>query len=138
MRDVPLQRRDFLFKASVAVGGLLGAGWLADDAIARPGARGLRASRREYARHVGSTFRFSARGVGEALMRLEETQGIGLTSAEHARRSRRQPFSAFFRLKRGTALPQGTYHVWHARLGRFELFIVPVGPEAGIYEAVLQ
>lgn len=39
----------------------------------------------------------------------------------------RETFSLIFEAKRGEPLPQGTYSLEHPSLGRFSLFLVPVG-----------
>ncbi len=51
---------------------------------------------------------------------------------------RPQPFSAYFRGPYPPVLPQMIYKVEHDRLGAFELFLVPLGPDGqGMrYEAV--
>ena len=50
----------------------------------------------------------------------------------------RPPFSLIFRGPLQPVLPQRIYALEHERLGRLEIFIVPVGPEGGgmNYEAV--
>ena len=40
---------------------------------------------------------------------------------------RRQPFSLLFRARTPDLLPQRVYPLTHDRLGRFEIFLVPVG-----------
>lgn len=50
----------------------------------------------------------------------------------------RQPFTLLFHEPAGRLVPQGMHPVSHPRLGTFELFVVPIGPDpAGMrYEAV--
>ena len=50
----------------------------------------------------------------------------------------RVPFSLIFRGPRTPVLPQCIYTLAHAQLGTFDLFLVPIGPDAdGMrYEAV--
>jgi Domain of unknown function (DUF6916) len=52
--------------------------------------------------------------------------------------TKRRPFSLIFRGPRDPILPQQTYPIAHPELGRFDLFVVPVGRDrAGTrYEAV--
>jgi hypothetical protein len=52
--------------------------------------------------------------------------------------SRQQQFSVFFRGPLEYGLQQGTYQMEHEKMGKIDLFIVPVGREAdGLhYEAV--
>ena len=71
-------------------------------------------------------------------MRLVETVPIRLTSPEHRRHARAEPFSALFRLRSGPPLCAGTRGVWHPALGQFDLFLERVGAGAAYYEAVLQ
>ena len=49
-----------------------------------------------------------------------------------------RPFALLFRVEEGPLLPQRIYPLQHDRLGRFELFLVPIGAdEIGMrYEAV--
>jgi Domain of unknown function (DUF6916) len=49
-----------------------------------------------------------------------------------------RPFSLLFRADKDTDLPQGTYNVEHPKLGKIDLFLVPVGmrTEYARYEAV--
>jgi hypothetical protein len=51
---------------------------------------------------------------------------------------RRRPFSIVFRGPGDVLLPQRIYRMEHARIGSFELFLVPIGPdEEGLrYEAI--
>jgi len=51
---------------------------------------------------------------------------------------RREPFSLHFRGPRSPFAPQGTRRLEHDALGTLELFLVPLGPDAGgmRYEAV--
>ncbi len=44
---------------------------------------------------------------------------------------RRAPFSLLFRVPSDAALPQRIYALEHARLGRIEIFLVPIGYENG-------
>jgi hypothetical protein len=41
-----------------------------------------------------------------------------------------------FRADAPVDLPQETYVVRHRQMGTFKLFVVPVGPEPGRYEAI--
>jgi len=83
--------------------------------------------------------------VGEEF-RLEGPSGaVPLTLVEIvdlARREnpgpRRSPFSLVFRGPAQPVLPQRTYPLENAALGRLEIFLVPIGPDAAgmRYEAV--
>jgi hypothetical protein len=50
----------------------------------------------------------------------------------------RQPFSLTFRGPHHPELPQAIYRLEHAELGPLEIFVVPIGKDAGsmLYEAV--
>ena len=87
---------------------------------------------------------FSGR-IGEAFRVALEAGSIDLTLAEVtdlARRNdagpRRTPFSLVFRGPNGPLLSQRIWAVEHEVLGRLEIFLVPIGPDAqGMrYEAV--
>jgi hypothetical protein len=43
----------------------------------------------------------------------------------------RRPFSLIFRSAGSRYLPQRTYSIEHAALGRLDLFLVPIGPDEG-------
>jgi Domain of unknown function (DUF6916) len=51
---------------------------------------------------------------------------------------RRTPFSLLFRTSRTTVLPQRIYEVEHDEMGSYDIFLVPVGPDAVgmVYEAI--
>ena len=78
---------------------------------------------------VGDRFRVDGDGY-ELEAELVEAEPLGDT--------RDRPFALLFRVEEGPALPQKIYSIEHDRLGRFDLFLVPVGPdEVGMrYEAV--
>jgi hypothetical protein len=63
---------------------------------------------------------------------------VELIEAEPLGDNRGRPFALLFRVEEGPTLPQKIYPLEHDRLGRLELFLVPVGPdEVGMrYEAV--
>ena len=137
MRKGAVRRRDFLLGSLVGCGAMLGASAGSPGASAARRVRSLGTfRRRDFAELCGSEFRFDARGAGDAVMALVEAAPIRLTSPEHRRHARCEPFSALFELRSGARLPQGTYRVSQRALGRFDLFVVPVGPEPGRYEAV--
>lgn len=49
------------------------------------------------------------------------------------------PFALLFRGPTGPILPQHIYRLEHARLGRFQLFLIPRAPDGqgSVYEAVI-
>ena len=67
-----------------------------------------------------------------------DTELIEISEAEAGPGASRAPFSLVFRGPREIVLPQRIYALEHAELGRFEIFLVPIGPdEVGMrYEAV--
>lgn len=97
-------------------------------------------TRESFAPHLGSVFRLRL-GPGETLeVELVEATALGGGARVSAGgpRARREPFSLVFRGPRAPILPQRIYRMEHARMGAFDLFIVPIGPDAeGLrYEAV--
>lgn len=83
--------------------------------------------------------------VGEEFRVVTDEVAVGLVLVEVtdlARRDgsgpRRSPFSLIFRGPLAPVMPQRTYGLEHASLGRLEIFIVPIGPDASgmRYEAV--
>jgi len=83
--------------------------------------------------HLGTPFRINFGGESPLVVVLYEV-------ARHEQHPgpRQQPFSAYFRGPYPPILPQRIYPVEHDRLGRFEIFLVPIGPDGqGMrYEAV--
>jgi hypothetical protein len=81
--------------------------------------------------HLSSTFDFSADGSAPVPLTLAAVDDLAPGSP-----GRRLPFSLTFRGAGG--LPQQTYRVEHQDLGTFDLFIVPLKPDATgpRYEAV--
>jgi len=87
-----------------------------------------------FAEELGSSFQLD---VGAATpLRLELVEANALTRASVG--TRRTPFSLLFRGPRQPVLPQKIYPLAHQRLGRLEVFLVPLGPEGESmrYEAV--
>lgn len=92
-----------------------------------------------FAEHVGTTFRVhvnDAEGLDVALAEVEK-----LPTPEPRRPTstlRREAFALLFHGPRQPWFPQGMYRVEHPALGKFSLFLVPLGPadDAMRYEAV--
>jgi hypothetical protein len=89
--------------------------------------------------HLGTTFRIhlaEVQGLGVELITVTPQESQPLASP--AAHGRRVPFSLLFRGPRTPILPQRIYSLAHAQLGTFDLFLVPIGPDAhGMrYEAV--
>lgn len=78
---------------------------------------------------VGDRFRLAGDGH-ELVAKLVEAKPLG--------EARDRPFALLFRVEEGPILAQKIYPIEHDRLGRLDLFLVPVGPdEVGMqYEAV--
>lgn len=71
-------------------------------------------------------------------VRITAVEGRGAAPLPVAGQSRRhEQFSVYFLGPREPRLPQCTYALEHPVLGRFELFLVPVGEDAAgrVYEA---
>jgi hypothetical protein len=94
-----------------------------------------------FAKCLNSTFilqRETEPGVTLELTDACQQQPSGLDAAQAADASH-QKFSLMFRGPQTAVLPQNTYTFEHGRLGRFEMFIVPVGVQNqthGCYEAI--
>jgi hypothetical protein len=83
-----------------------------------------------FARHVQTPFRFQTAAGPVSLVLKSVRDGASASGGEC--------FAVVFTGPRDIPLLQATYRVEHARMGAFDLFIVPVGPdERGLlYEAV--
>ncbi len=84
-----------------------------------------------FAPHVGETFALAAEPAPVALVLESAT-----TLAD--RPGGRDPFSLLLRGPAEPVLPQAIYALDHAQLGTLEIFIVPLGVDAGgvRYEAI--
>jgi hypothetical protein len=81
---------------------------------------------------AGSVFDLSLGGGATIPLQLTEVLGNGLHGKE------REQFALHFRGPASPALVQHIYRLEHPNLGALEIFLVPIGKDAGgmIYEAV--
>ena len=88
----------------------------------------------DFFERVGEGFRVPFPDGSVALTLVEVTN---LARADHAG-PRRAPFSLIFRGPASPTLPQRIWPLEHPSLGRLEIFLVPIGPDASgmRYEAV--
>jgi hypothetical protein len=77
----------------------------------------------------------AAPGVG---LELIEVRALREPPARSGRPPLRRPFSLTFRARTPVHIPQGTYPLTHDRLGRLDVFLVPIGrdPDGLLLEAV--
>ena len=89
-----------------------------------------------FAEHAGQKFRMHV-GPSEAI-ELELIEIFARTSGAVIGDARREPFSIVFRGPTHPLQQQRIYKLEHEKLGTFELFLVPIGPDKdGMrYEAV--
>ena len=89
---------------------------------------------------LGETFRLGLPGEAQVvdLVLIEATDLSQRPGGGREGDRPRAPFSLVFRDPGGRHLPQRIYRLEHADLGAFDLFLVPIGPDAqGMrYEAV--
>ena len=90
-----------------------------------------------FADRVHETFRIDADGTPVDVELIEVTDLTSRGGPEAGKRER-APFSIVFRGPREPVPPQRIYRLEHAEIGAFELFLVPIGPDAqGMrYEAI--
>jgi hypothetical protein len=90
-----------------------------------------------FAPRIGETFQLRLDASTVLETRLAEAQELGAGS-HGARPGSRTPFSLVFRGPARPVLPQQIYRMEHEEIGNFDLFLVPIGPDAeGMrYEAV--
>jgi hypothetical protein len=82
--------------------------------------------------------------LDESFLLLHESTEVPLTlvevrpSTSKPPAGLRPPFSILFRAGSGPVLPQSAYRIWNEKLGRMELFIVPIRTDGAdcYYEAV--
>jgi len=86
---------------------------------------------------VGTEFRVDVGGALPVALRLAEASSLSGGKGIPAGRTR-EPFALVFRGPARPTLSQRTYPFEHAALGRFDVFIVPIGPDADgpRYEAI--
>ena len=84
-------------------------------------------SRTAFSEHRGSEFRIHVAPDREEVLTLIEVKRLGPDGG--GRPGAPEQFSVIFRGGAGDHLPQRTYPMDHETLGKFELFIVPIGPD---------
>jgi hypothetical protein len=83
-----------------------------------------------FARHLNTTFRIKG-SSGTVDLKLAKVTDLKATSKTPARIAGSESFSLLFvGSRKATSLTQDTYRVQHEALGRFSLFLVPVGKPA--------
>jgi hypothetical protein len=98
-----------------------------------------KASTSTFAAYLHQTFRMCLGSAAIMELDLAEISEASAAVAEAAAaHGRRTPFSLLFRGPLQPVMPQRMYTLEHPELGRFDLFLVPIGPDAtGMqYEAV--
>ena len=88
-----------------------------------------------FSEHLGSTFRVHTEASEPFNFELISATVLGGSTGEEMPR---QPFSIVFRGPGDVLFPQRIYRMEHDKIGSFELFLVPIGPdEKGLrYEAI--
>lgn len=83
---------------------------------------------------VGEPFRIQASDQRSIHVELVQAAPLGAANAT----PRGQAFSLIFRAAGHDVLPQSIYRVEHDQLGAYDIFLVPIGPDAvGMrYEAI--
>lgn len=135
--DPRLTRRSLL-QAGAATGALLALGGPAGaPALAATVPAHLRRS--GYAGLTGSPFAASTATGTPVSLRLAEVADLARAAHEPAFAGREDAFALLLTGPAGTVLDQGVHELRHDALGRFPLFLTPVGPAgaAQAYEAVV-
>jgi hypothetical protein len=91
-----------------------------------------------FTRHVGDVFRLAVDETTTIEARLIEATPSSAASASSPPNERRAPFSLVFRGPDSPPLSQRIYRLEHPELGVLDVFLVPIGQDAGgmRYEAV--
>jgi hypothetical protein len=89
-----------------------------------------------FAEQIGKTFRLEREAGPPLDLILAEARDLSIRSSQPA--TRREPFSLLFRGPARPILPQHIYALENEALGRLEIFLVPIGADAGAveYEAI--
>ena len=87
---------------------------------------------------VGKRFRLQVSDGKKIEVELIEATKLPVHPGRGEQAARREPFSLLFRGPKEFILPQRTYPVEQETLGKAEIFLVPIGPDAvgQRYEAV--
>ena len=87
--------------------------------------------RTAFLENLGSTFRLGIEGGDQFELELLEVSDLQTTR-------RQEIFSVVFRCAAPQVLPQRIYGLGHDKMGEFDLFLVPIGPDGQgmCYEAV--
>jgi hypothetical protein len=82
---------------------------------------------------LGERFRIRSAPQSTFDAELIDARALGASRAP-----RRTPFSLLFRTALTTPLPQAIYRIEHDEIGPYDIFLVPVGPDAAgmVYEAI--
>ena len=76
-----------------------------------------------FSEQLHTTFRVCVPGA--PILPLELSEAVEKNFVPHA-----EQFSLIFRSSASGYIPQGTYTFEHDKLGAFDLFLVPIGPDA--------
>ena len=129
--------RDDFERYTKLLGGWLGepGGWGAGRREDRSGVETFTVE--TFSGHLGDTFRVYPGDSSPLDVELISATGLG-EGAGRGASGRRQPFSIVFRGPGDVPLPQRIYPMEHDRIGSFDLFLVPIGPdEKGLrYEVI--
>ncbi|HWM93171.1 MAG TPA: hypothetical protein VN493_20575 [Thermoanaerobaculia bacterium] len=79
-----------------------------------------------FAEHVGSRFRLQIEGQEPLELELFE---VARYEENPDFAARKEPFSLLFSGPVSPVLPQAIYPLEHPAFGRFEVFLVPIGPD---------
>jgi len=87
---------------------------------------------------IGSAFKFRLEDGQSMDVNLVEATDLKRHAPNEPGLASRNPFSVVFRGPADTVLQQMTYRVEHEKIGKFDVFIVPIGPddEGMRYEAI--
>ena len=88
---------------------------------------------------LGASFKVRPAGGGILKLTLRKAQSLSFSTPPRAAGPRWEGFSLVFSGPSGQVLPQDTYSFEHEQVGRFDMFIVPIGqPPDGVprYQAV--
>jgi hypothetical protein len=89
----------------------------------------------DFAPFENQTFLIGDDSGGRVKAELVELKEL---ASETVNGAKRKPFSLVFRCPKDCQLGQRTYEVEHPKMGRLEIFLVPIGPDGRgmCYEAV--
>jgi hypothetical protein len=84
----------------------------------------------DFSPHLNEIFHIAAEGIEPFEAVLISVDELGSRPTVDTETERRRPFSIVMRGPKHVEHPQGIYRIEHEQMGSFDIFLVPIGPDA--------